>query len=167
MSGRIAHGEWITDSFMQRITHKSDAIRIRKFDHIVLASLRTVKNAKRRALVSRDTYRQHNAADIIQINSTTTRQRYAYLPAKCLICTLVTGSRWGYLRHRRARSERRRAGEATSSSPWHAIDHFEVQRFDGPHGRHVRHPVRPRDSWRSAGRPVSPYINHVLLNRNV
>lgn len=33
-SGRIAHGEWITDSFMQRIAHKSDAIQIRKFDHI-------------------------------------------------------------------------------------------------------------------------------------
>lgn len=33
-SGRIAHGEWITDLFMQRIAHKSDTIQIRKFDHI-------------------------------------------------------------------------------------------------------------------------------------
>lgn len=37
-SGRIAHGEWITDSFTQHIIHKSNAIQIRKFDHISFAT---------------------------------------------------------------------------------------------------------------------------------
>lgn len=44
-SGRIAHGEWITDLFMQRVAHKSDAIQIRKFDHINSVT-GTVKNSR-------------------------------------------------------------------------------------------------------------------------
>lgn len=46
-SGRIAHGEWITDSFTQRITHKSDATQIRKFDHISSAMDREKRSGVR------------------------------------------------------------------------------------------------------------------------
>lgn len=131
-----------------------NAIRIRKFDHTILAPL--WKKRERRCAhidsIMRPIFKLTRplAIYLSERLSVITES----LPAKCSICTVVTGSQRGNLRHRRARSERgvepARRGNRPSS-PRHAIDHLEVSAIRRA-ARTTRPSSCPSERWLTIGR---------------